>query len=133
MDPNRNIRTELIEVVVLNIGVREFSLGQLPNLRNAKNIIQIEAYSVAQVSVAPSTRAVINAAVFAKSFLKLIDSNNTEFRTMPLLSLSKTVNGTAIPELNVPTIDTEKSKIVVGNTTGLALDEAFLLAITYEK
>jgi hypothetical protein len=29
---NPNIRTELIEVVVANIGVNEFSLGQLPNL-----------------------------------------------------------------------------------------------------
>jgi len=81
---NKNLRTDSIEIEVLNIGVNEFSLGILPNIRSAKRIISIEAYSVSQVSNAISSKAVINAAVFAKSFIKLVDTNNVEYRTIPL-------------------------------------------------
>lgn len=132
---NKNLRTDIIEIEVLNIGVGEFvigSAGQL-NVTAAKKIISIEAFSVAQVPLAPSGKTVINAAVFAKSFIKLIDSANVEYRTLPLYSISKQVNGTVIPVLNAPPIDTQKSKIVVANTAALVLNEVFLLAIHYEK
>lgn len=132
---NKNLRTDIIEIEVLNIGVTEFvlgSAGQL-NVSQAKRIISIEAFSVAQVPLAPSGKTVVNATVFAKSFIKLIDSGNVEYRTVPLYTISKQVNGTVIPILNAPPIDTQKSKIVVANTASLALNEVFLLAVHYEK
>lgn len=132
MPSNPSVRTEIIEIIVNNVGVTEFSLGLLPNLRQAKNIMQVEAYKVSQVPLAPSSKTVINDAVFSKSYLKFISTGSEEYRTIPLLTLNK-INGTPLPILNVPPIDTEKSKIVVGSSVGLVLNEVFLLAITYEK
>jgi hypothetical protein len=133
-------RTEIFEILVNNIGSTEFALGNQPNLRTAKKIKSIEAFKVDQVTVAPSGKNVINATVFAKSFLRLIGSRNNDLRYVPMLSLSKTVNGTQVPEFNIDAaqgdegaIDPEKSKIVVGSTAGLVLNEVFLLAVTYEK
>lgn len=130
---NPHIRTELVEILINNIGVQEFILGQLPNLRTAKRIIQVEALQVAQVTLTPSGRANVNATVFNKSFLRLINSENVEYRQIALPSLAKTTNGTEIPLLNTPQIDPEKSKIFVANTTGLVNTESFLLQVTYEK
>lgn len=130
---NLKERTELIEVIISNIGVQEFPIGQLPNLRNASKIIRIEALRFTQVPVAPTGKAVVNETVFPKAFLRLINSDNVEFRAYSLVSLSKSVNGTEIPAINSPRIDPEKSKIVVGSTAGLILNEVFLLQITYEK
>ncbi len=130
---NPNIRTELIEVVVANIGVNEFSLGQLPNLRTAQRIIRIEALPVAEVTAAPSGKPVVNANVFALSFIRLINAENVEYRALALKTLSKSINGTEIPVLNTPMIDPEKSKIVVASTANLVLNEVFLLQVTYEK
>jgi hypothetical protein len=130
---NPKERVELIEVVVSNTGVKEFSLGQLPNLRTAKKIIAIEALRVTAVTNAPSGNAVVNEVVFKQAFIKLINSENVEYRALALASLSKAVNGTTIPELNTPPIDPEKSKIVVSGTAALVLNEVFLLEVTYEK
>lgn len=133
MEINPRIRTELVEVQIQNIGVNEFILGQLPNLRTARRIIKVEALLVAQVTLAPSGRTNVNAAVFNKSFLRLINSENVEYRQLALPSISKVGNGTEIPDINTPQIDPEKSKIVVANTAGLVNTESFLLQVTYEK
>ena len=129
----KEIRTELVEITVTNTGVNEFSLGSLPNLRRAKRIIRIEALRFSLVPVSPSGKATVNNAVFDKSYLRLISSENVEYRALALQTISKTVNGTEIPELNTDTIDPEKSKIVVGSVAGLVANESFLLQVTYEK
>lgn len=130
---NPNLRTEVIEVLIGNAGASEFIIGQLPNLREAKSIKRIESFHVGQVSLSPSGKAVVATAVHQKAFIRLINRDNVEFRSMPLISLSKVTNGSTIENVNTPQIDPEKSKIVVGNTTGLTANEVFLLEITYEK
>lgn len=130
---NPNERIELIEIEVQNTGAREFVLGSLPNLRQAKRIIRIEAFDVSSITKSPSGKAVINAAAFKNAFIRLINSENVEYRHLSLVSLSKTVNGTVIPTLNTPQIDPEKSKITVGDNSTLVSGEVFLLQISYEK
>lgn len=130
---NPRERVELVEVIISNTGVSQFVIGSNPNLRDASRIIKVEALPVTAVTFAPSGRAVVNAAVFNKSYLRLIDSNNIEYRQMALPSISKQVNGTTIPVLNTPRIDPEKSMIQVASTAGLVLNESFLLQVTYEK
>ncbi len=132
MEPNNNLRTTVVEIEILNTGVTSFNLGELADLRDAKNIISIEAFNVTQIPISPGAKTVVNAAVFAKSFIKLI-RGNTELRTLPLYSISKQVNGTVIPQLNVGNIDPQKSKIVMGTNAGLVINEVFLLSVTYEK
>lgn len=130
---NPNERIELIEIEVQNTGAREFVLGSLPNLRQAKRIIRIEAFDVSSITKSPAGKAVINAAAFKNAFIRLINSENVEYRHLSLVSLSKTVNGTVIPTLNTPQIDPEKSKITVGDNSTLVSGEVFLLQISYEK
>lgn len=130
---NPKERTILIEVEVLNVAAKEFTLGTNPDLRTAKKIFKVEAFNVGQVPVAPSGKAVINAASFNSSSLSLINPDNTTLRTLPLYSIAKNANGTEIPYVDTEMIDPEKSKIIVGTTAGLVLNEVFLLAITYEK
>lgn len=125
-------RTEIVSVLINNVGSTEFTFPALPNIRDAKNIKTIEAYSAAQVSLNDKGRPVVNAGVFAKSFLQLVSGQNVQLRTLPLASLSPSVNQRP-RELNVGSIDPEKSKIVVGSIAGLVVNEVFLLAITYEK
>jgi hypothetical protein len=130
---NPLLRTELIEIEIANAAGTEFSLGQLPNLRTAKTIFKIEAFNASQIAFSPKGKAVVNTTAFNKASIKLINGNDVEFRHIALQSLSKTVNGTTIENINTPQIDTEKSKIVVGNPTGVVAGEVFLLQITYEK
>ncbi|MCC6258072.1 MAG: hypothetical protein IT254_07110 [Chitinophagaceae bacterium] len=130
---NKNIRCELVEIIITNTGTTEFPLGSLPNLRNAKAIVLVETFPVGAVALTPSGKTVVNDTVFNKAFLKLIDSENVEYRAVALKSISKTVNGTVITPVNCPQIDPEKSKIVVGTAAGLVANEAFLLQITYLK
>ena len=130
---NGDIRTELIEVIVSNVSAVEFSLGQLPNLRNAKRIVRVEAFPVAAVTLSPSGKPLVNATVFQKAFLRLINNRNTDLRQVPLQAISKSINGTTIPEMNCGAIDPEKSKIVVGSSVALVLNEVFLLQVTYEQ
>lgn len=129
---NEKIRTELVEVVIANTTSNEFILGQLPNLRNAKAIHKIETFRTAQVSKTPSGKTVANDTVFFKSFLVLI-AGDTQIRQIPLVSLNKNTNGTSVDPVHTQTIDPEKSKIFIGELTGLVAGEAFLLQITYEK
>ncbi len=128
-----DIRQKIVEVTVNNNAVKQFALGSLPDIREAKAIKRIEAYNVSQLSVSPTEKAVINIDVFNKSYLKLVNPQGTELRNFPLSSISKTINGTDIPDLNIGPIDPEKSVIQVGNTAGLVAGEVFLLVVTYEK
>lgn len=133
VQPNPLIRTELIEVLINNAAASEFILGQLPTLRDAARILQIEAFHNGQITNAPTGRPVVATATFQKASLKLISIDQVEYRHVALTSISKSVNGTVIPMLNVPQIDPEKSKIFVGDTTGVTVNQVFLFEITYEK
>lgn len=131
---NPLLRTEIIEVAIGNGAASEFSLGSLPNLREAKTIRRIEAFHAGQITFSPSGRAVVNTAVFQRSYIKLINRDNLEFRIMALSSLSKTVNGSAIENIHLPQIDPEKSKVTIGGVAaGVVAGEVFLLEVTYEK
>lgn len=129
---NPKRRTEVIEVVVSNPGASEFSIGSLPNLRNAVLIESIESFNVGAVPFSPSGKAVVGAAITSKSYLVLVDGNNTTLRQRSLTSLIKSVNGTEIPPIDCQKIDPEKSKITVpAGGTALTVNEVFLLEITY--
>lgn len=130
---NKKLRTEIIEVPVGNASGTEFSWGaSLPNLRDCAYIKRIEAFHSGQVSTSPNGLAVVSQATFQKSFLKLI-SGATEFKTISLVSLSKFTNGTVVEDVNIPAIDTEKTKVKVANNAGVQPNECYLFEITYEQ
>ena len=130
---NKKLRTEIVEVPVGNTASTEFSWGSsLPFLRDCAYIKKIEAFHAEQVSTSPSGLAVVSKAVFQKSFLKLI-SGSSQLREIALVSISKFTNGTVVEDVNIPAIDTEKTKVKVANTVGLSANECYLFEITYEQ
>lgn len=129
---NPRIRTEMIEVEVVNTAGAEISLGILLNMRDAIGIRKIEAFHTGQVAKSPKGKAVVTLAALSVSSLKLIDRQNREYLHKSLSSFSKLSNGSTIDEINVPQIDTEKSKVIVGDTSQLVANTVFLFEITYE-
>lgn len=133
---DKNLRIEVIEV---NVGgpaiANAFNFGQLPNLREAAEIISIEAYDGAQVSVSPLNKAVISNTILKKSFIKLVESggSNALLATLPLVDISKQNAASVIEKLNLPTIDWEKTTINIAETTGLSANESFIFKVKYLK
>lgn len=127
----KKVRVEIFEVKIPASG-KEFSLGSIPNLRDAKFIYKVEALPNAQATKGPSGLDNIADAVFNKSYLVLINSSNVKLREYSLNSIAKTVNGSTIQPCNCPAIDPEKSKIVIAETTGIVAGTVVLLQFEYE-
>lgn len=132
---NKLIRTEVIE---LNIGANianSYNFGQLPNLRQASKILRIEAYDRNQVSKTLSNKDVITNTVLLKSYLKLVELGGTQatIHTLPLYDLSQQQNAMIVEDINCQPIDWEKSTINIPETTGLAVNESFLIKVKYIK
>ena len=116
-----NKRTEVIEINIGSSIANAYNFGQLPNLKNAKRIISIEAYDVAQVTLSRLNKSVITNAILKKSYLQLVaaDGSNAVIATLPLVDISKQTQASVIERQNFPTIDWEKSTVNVAETTGL--------------
>lgn len=127
------MRTALLEVLIGSSAGFEISLGGDETLRSAPWIRKIEAFHIGQVSNTPKGVAVIAQAILQKSFLVLMDSEGTVYRTIPLQSLSKNVNGTVIEPLDLPAIDFTKSFVKMAEGTTIPVGSAFLFSVTYEK
>ena len=130
---NKKLRTDVIEVVIGSSSGSEVTLGIIENLRNAPYIKKIEAFHAGQISNTPKGATVIDLATFQKCFLTLRDSQGTEYKTIPLVSLSKIANGTIIENIDLPTIDPTKSFVKIADGAVIPVGSAFLFAITYEK
>jgi hypothetical protein len=131
---NPKLRTELITVLVGSGSGNEIPLGIIENLRNAKYIKKIETFHAGQISNAPDGTPVVDLAIFQKSFLGLQNSTGTEFQKLtPLVNFSKIANGTVIPDVNLPTLDSQKCIIKIANGTASPVGLCYLFLITYEK
>ena len=128
---NPNIRTVLLQVVCDASG-KEFSFTQNEQIAKAARIVEIEAFSVAQIPISLTGQTVVNATVFAKSFLVLKNTSGVEYRTLPLEKLQITAARQNLLQVNTPAIDLQQTKVVVGSPANLAAGEVFLFAITYE-
>jgi hypothetical protein len=113
--------------------IQEYSLQNDDILSKAKSIIAIEAFRVANVTLTPKNRTVVNDAVFLKSFLTIATQVSDEilFR-IPFINLSKKDNNGMLFMVNIPPIAMSKCKITVANTAGLVATETWLLAFHYE-
>ena len=132
---HKNIRTEVVE---LNIGSsvgNSYNFGQLPNIREAKAILSIEAYDVSQVALSPNNKNVITNTVLKKSYLKLVELGGSAatIRTMPLYDINSQGTAKKVEELNAQPIDWEKSTVLVPETTGLTANESFIFKVKYLK
>ncbi len=130
---NPKIITRLFEYVVDSAGITEFSLRNDAELRDAARIIKMEAFANSQVPFSPERRPVVSDAVFKKSSIKLVNNGGRELRHIALPSISKSVNTFFVDNINVQAIDFEKSKILIGEATGVVAGECYLFQITYEK
>ena len=132
---NPLLRTEVIEVNVGANITNAYNFGQLPNLRTAKRIIRIEAYDRNQVSKTLSNKDTVTNAVLLKSYLKLVELGGTQatIHTLPLYDISQQQNAMVVENINCQAIDWEKSTINIPETTGLAVNESFILKVKYIK
>lgn len=130
---NKKIRQEIVTVTINSGAGLEVPLGVIENLRRVPHIIKIEAFHSGQISNAPLGEPVVDFNTFQKSFLILKDIDSNELKTIPLISLSKNVNGTTIEPVHLPTIDPTKSIIRMANGTVVPIGQVFLFSITYEK
>lgn len=102
-------------------------------LDGAKRIVAIEAYRVADVSISPEGKAVVNNTAFAKGFLTLATGDSNEnCLHIPLTDLCKKDNAGQLFHVDLPPIAATKSKIFFGNTAGIVATEVVLLGIHYE-
>ena len=121
---------ENVELEVLNTSKTRFYFSDYTNLR-CKKIKNIDIPSVADVTVSPTGKNVINATVYAKSFLVLSIEGREKVNRIPLKSLNPYSNyGRRIDLSDLP-VDWTKSYIEVGSIESLALNEVFYLNVFY--
>lgn len=128
-----NTRTILYELKVKASGATELSFLTDTDIKEAKRIIKIEAFSNSQVPFSPNKDTVISDAVLKKSSIQLSTTNGTLVRHLALPMISKQGNTLFIEEINLEKVGLEKSKILIGDSADVNAGEVFLFAITYEK
>jgi hypothetical protein len=132
-----NIKTKrfrAIEVQIDSVGKQTFTLGDEETLRDAKRIVAIEAYRLADVSMSANARALVGDAIFEKSFLTIStkDTDQVHYR-IPLTDLCRADNNGQLYEVDIPPIAPSKCEIFVATVAGLSAAESFLLGFHYEK
>lgn len=136
--PNTKLRTEILQVQV-NAVQENYNFGQQPQLREAAVIVSIQAYSRTQMAKSPNGLAVVTETVLKNCFLNLVALGTSDLKLaeIPFFDLQKQFGGQANnlieQKFNFQPIDWEKSTLKVVDTTGLALNEVFLLKVTYLK
>lgn len=131
--PNKNTRTVIYELPVKAAGALELSFYTDNDIKEAKKIIKIEAFSNTQVPFSPTRKTVISDAVLRNSSLLIATIDGTQVRHLPLPSISKQANTLFIEEINVERVGLEKCKVMIGDGAGVNAGEVFLFVITYEK
>lgn len=113
---------------------QKFNLGDEETLRDAKRIVAIEAYRLADVSMSPAARALVGDAIFEKSFLTIgtKDTDQVQYQ-IPLTDLCRADNDGQLYMVDIPPIAPSKCEIFVASVAGLSAAESFLLAFHYEK
>ena len=129
---NKNIRTEIIEVVINNAGTTEFNFGQLPNLRKAKRIIEIEFFSAAIFPKSPSGKTVVSDLCVKSSFVKLVDASGVELRSFPAGQVQKSLAALTIPQQQTQQIDPEKCIIKCADGAQIVANTSYIFAVKYE-
>ena len=127
--------SETIEILVNDGTVKEFSFPQ--NLSTIENgeVVAIGAYSVANITTAPSGKAVVNATAFNEAYLVLRKkaSGRDDINKFPLQDLNRANNQGVMTQFEPMQIDFSQSKIVVGNNTPLVVGEVFMLVVVYDR
>lgn len=110
------------------------SLDKEEVLRDAKRITAIQAYKVANKSLAPSGRPTVNDTVFAKAQLVIKTPGDDEVQyKIPFCDMDKQGNGGILYEVDIPPIAPTKCEIVIPSTTGVVTTESYVLGFHYEK
>jgi hypothetical protein len=132
-DINKNIRTTLYPLQIKSASATEVTFYTDADIKEAKRIISVEAFSASQVPFSPDRFPVVNDAVFKKSSISLVNVGGTTIRHLALPSISKSNNTFIIEKLNIERIGLEKCKVHIGDNAGVVVGEVFLFQITYEK
>jgi hypothetical protein len=125
--------TEILEVIVDDITKNEFVFPQNVSTVERGEIVAIAAQNVAGLTVSPTGKTVINAAVFNKSYLVLRNkqTGRDDINKLPLRDLLRSSNNGEWIRLERDKYDFSQSKIVVPTTAGLALNEVFIIQVIY--
>ncbi|MEO5681455.1 MAG: hypothetical protein ABIQ88_02375 [Chitinophagaceae bacterium] len=125
-------RFRVVEVIC-KANQNEYSLLTDDILNSAKRIVAIEAYRVANVSLTPSSLAVVNDTVFAKSFLTMSTAATDEMlNRIPFTDLDRKANQGELFFVDIPPIVASKCKVFIPTTVGIVAGEAWLIGVHYE-
>lgn len=120
--------------VEITASQQQYSLKEEEILSDCKKIIGVEVYKVANVSVSPTGRPLVNNTVFTKSYLVIATKDSDEVLYMiPLASMDRSTNQGEIFRVDIPPIAPSKCYIKVGSIAGIVAGESFLLGFHYER
>lgn len=127
------VASELVKIQIEDASVRKYSFPQNLSKIEKGKIVAIQAYNVNNIATTPEGNPVVNAGVFAGSFLTLKEKEKDvqNLNQVPLQDLQRSNNSGVYERIKPLNVDLSQSYVEIANNIVPTAGEFFLFRIMY--